>query len=238
MHSYKYQVSGGKYQVIINGPEYIVTVDKRLVAPVIIIISMDKRSLHHSLRYIRRIHPWYFLVLAMIAGAIGIIALRQNNERMIVLRDAVYQADKDNGDVEGALHNLREYVFGHMNTSLASGPNAVHPPIQLKYTYERLQAAQQEGLGQNNSKLYGQAQQACEAQGETTTAQSTISCIQEYAASHGIQLAAIPEGLYKFDFVSAKWSPDLAGWSLVVAIASAIGFVVSLAYRWFMKKYL
>ncbi len=157
---------------------------------------------------------------------------------MIVLRDAVYQADKNSGDVEGALRNLREYVFSHMNTSLASGPNAVHPPIQLKYTYERLQAAQQEGLGQNNSQLYGQAQKACEAQGETTTAQSTILCIQNYASAHGIQLAAIPEGLYKFDFVSAKWSPDLAGWTLVLAIVSLIGFVISFIYAWFMKRYL
>ena len=199
---------------------------------------MNKRSVHHSWRYIRKVHPWYFLVVAIIAGSISIVALRHNNEHMIALRDAVYQADKNNGDVEGALQNLRSYVFTHMNTSLASGPNAVHPPIQLKYTYERLQAAQQEGLGQNNSQLYGQAQKTCEAEGETSTAQSTILCIQNYALAHGIQLAAIPEGLYKFDFVSAKWSPDLAGWSLVVAIASLLGFVVSLLYRWFIKMYL
>ena len=46
------------------------------------------------------------------------------------------------------------------------------------------------------------------------------------------------EGLYKFDFVSAKWSPDLAGWSLVVAVASLVGFIISLLYRWFIKMYL
>ena len=199
---------------------------------------MNKRSLHHFWRYFRNIHPWYFLLVAVIAGAISVVSLRHNNEQMIVLRDAVYQADKNDGDVEGALRNLRGYVFSHMNTSLASGPNAVHPPIQLKYTYERLQAAQQVSLGQNNSQLYGQAQQACEAQGETTTAQTTIACIQEYAASHGIQLASIPEGLYKFDFVSAKWSPDLAGWSLVITIVSLVSFVICFIYSWFIKRYL
>ncbi len=199
---------------------------------------MDKRLLHHIWRYLRKIHPWYFLASAIIAGSVSIVALRHNNEHMIVLRNAVYQADKTNGDVEGALQDLRGYVFSHMNTSLASGPNAVHPPIQLKYTYERLQAAQQEGLGQNNSQLYGQAQKTCEAEGQTATAQSTILCIQDYASAHGIQLASIPEGLYKFDFVSAKWSPDLAGWSLVIAVASLIGLIISLLYRWFVKMYL
>lgn len=199
---------------------------------------MNKRSLHHSWRYIRKVHPVYFLAATVIAGSVSVVALRHNNEHMIVLRDAVYQADKQDGDVEGALRDLRQYVYGHMNTSLASGPNAVHPPIQLKYTYERLQTAQQASLGQNNSALYGKAQQSCEAQGQTSTAQSTILCIQNYAAANGIQLAPIPEGLYKFDFVSTKWSPDVAGWSLVVAVFSFAGFVATTAYTLLIKKYL
>lgn len=166
------------------------------------------------------------------------MALRHNNERMVELRDAVYAADEENGDVEGALRELRAYVFGHMNTSLSSGPNAVHPPIQLKYTYERLQAAQQQALGQNNSALYGQAQQTCNAQGRTTSAQDTIDCIQEYAAGRGIQLVNIPDALYKFDFVSARWSPDLAGWTLFATVVSFIGFLLSASYHWMMKRYL
>ncbi len=204
----------------------------------IIINKMDKRKLHHVWRRARRIHPWYFLALTIIFGSICLVALRHNNERMIVLREAVYTADKNGGDIEGALRELRAYIYGHMNTSLASGPNAVHPPIQLKYTYERLQSAQQQSLGQNNSALYGQAQQACNQQGQTTTVQQTITCIQEYAAAHGIQLVNIPDTLYKFDFVSAKWSPDLAGWTMVLAVLCFIVFLVSAASRWVMKRYL
>ena len=199
---------------------------------------MDKRSLHHFWRYIRKLHPGYFLAATVIAGSVSVISLRHNNEQMVVLRDAVYQADKQGEDVEGAMRNLRQYVFSHMNTSLSSGVNAVHPPIQLKYTYERLQTAQQASLGQNNSALYGQAQQSCEAQGQTATAQSTILCIQNYAAANGIQLAPIPEGLYKFDFVSAKWSPDIAGWSLALAVLSFVGFIFTTVYTLFIKKFL
>lgn len=154
----------------------------------------------------------------------------------MVLRDAVYTADKNGGDVEAALRNLRQYVYTHMNTSLASGPNAVHPPIQLKYTYERLQQAQQGVLSQGDSALYAEAQNYCE--GQTTIGSEVISCIQDYAKSHGANFATIPDGLYKFDFTSAKWSPDLAGWSLVVTALAGLAFLISAPYHWWAKKYL
>jgi hypothetical protein len=122
-----------------------------------------------------------------------------------------------------------------MNTSLATGPNAVHPPIQLKYTYERLLQSQENTLGQGNSALYTQAQQYCE--GQSDVGSEVIACIQQYAQSHGGRLAVIPDSLYKFDFTSAKWSPDLAGWSLVLTALSLLGFVCSAIYHWFIKKY-
>lgn len=187
-------------------------------------------------RYVRRVHPWYFLVITVVFGTISLVQLRRNNEGMIVRREAVYQADKNNGDVEGALRELREYVYSHMNTSLTSGTNSVYPPIQLQYTYERRQAEQQARLGENNSNLYYEAQRACDTAGSGLTASDTIACIENYTASRGVQMATIPDALYKFDFMSAKWTPDLAGWSLVIAIFGAIGFVVTSVLRWLSKR--
>jgi hypothetical protein len=197
---------------------------------------MNKRHLHHIWRYLRQVKPTYFLVIVVAFGIISLLSLRHNNEQMVRLRDAVYAADKNNGDVEGSLRKLRLYVYGHMNTSLTSGPNAVHPPIQLKYTYERLQQAQQAVLGQGSSSLYTEAQAYCE--GQTSIGSEVISCIQNYANTHGANLAPIPDGLYKFDFTSAKWSPDLAGWSLVITTLAALGFLISAPYHWWAKKYL
>lgn len=134
------------------------------------------------------------------------------------------------------MRNLRQYIYGHMNTSLSSGPNAVHPPIQLKYTYERLQQAQESVLGRGNSSLYTEAQDYCDSQ--TTIGSEVITCIQQYAASHGGQLTPIPDGLYKFDFTAAKWSPDLAGWSLLLTVLAALCFLVSAPYHWWAKRYL
>ena len=197
---------------------------------------MNKRHLHHVWRFYRRLKPWYFVVAVVVFGSVSLVALRHNNEEMLRLRDAVYAADKNNGNVEGSLRTLRQYVYGHMNTSLSSGPNAVHPPIQLKYTYERLQQAQESVLGQGNSALYQEAQNYCDTQ--TTIGSEVITCIQQYANAHGGRLTPIPDGLYKFDFTAAKWSPDLAGWSLALATVSVLGFLITAPYHWWAKRYL
>lgn len=197
---------------------------------------MAHSSLSRAWHYIRHIHPWYFLVLAAVFVGISLFALRANNLQMVRLREAVYEADKggDQATIEKSLRQLRTYIYGHMNTSLTSGTNAVWPPIQLQYTYERAQAAHQAQLGQNNAAVYHDAQQACAAQ--QLSGAEAIACIENYVTARGIQLGDIPEGLYKFDFTSAKWSPDLAGWSIVGAAMSLIAFLVAAAHHWW-KKY-
>lgn len=193
--------------------------------------KMDKRHLHHVWRWFRQIRPWYFLILALVSGIVCVFALRSNNEHMIQLRNAVYQADKDNGDVSQALTNLHNYVVAHMNTDLAAGPNAVHPPIQLKYTYGRLVAAENARVQSINSRLYTDAQTYCQETIPTGfSGRYRESCINSYVTTHGAKAQPIQKSLYEFDFVAAKWSPDLAGWSLVAAILfvfSALGFWIA-----------
>lgn len=198
-----------------------------------------KTDMERVWRYFRRVHPWYFLVVAIIFSTISLFALRQNNMKMATYREAVYEADKagDTDKIEAALRELRSYVVNHMNTSLTSGNNSVYPPIQLKYTYERAQTEQQAKLGQINANLYHAAQQQCDAANPDETGAETIACIEKYAAAQGIQLGEIPDALYKFDFMSAKWSPDLAGWSIVLASLSLIAFGISAFHHW-LKKYL
>jgi hypothetical protein len=178
---------------------------------------MDKKRLHHLWRRLRPIKPRYFLLLAVIFAGLSVYGLRANNLHMVELRDKVFQADKDNGDTETALRNLRQYVYGHMNTSLTSGNSTIYPPIQLRNSYDRAIAAQKAANPDTNSQIYIDAQKECEKEfPRGLSGSGRIPCIQEYIASHGIQKQdAIPASLYEFDFVSPRWSPDLAGWSLV-----------------------
>ncbi|OGL34579.1 hypothetical protein A3F05_01510 [Candidatus Saccharibacteria bacterium RIFCSPHIGHO2_12_FULL_47_17] len=173
-----------------------------------------------------------FAVLLVIGLAVSTMALRANNQHMIQLRSVAYEADKAGSGVEEALDNLRGYVYAHMNTNLASGGNAIKPPIQLQYTYERLKAAEDAKAQAANSKIYTDAQEYCQAKIPASVSGSArVPCVSEYVTSHGVQVKEVPAGLYQFDFLSPAWSPDLAGWGLVFTI-----LMFALAVASFIKQ--
>jgi hypothetical protein len=162
-----------------------------------------------------------------------VFSLRANYVHMVHLKDAVYQTDKDNGDVSGSIQALRNYVYAHMNTNLSSGNSSIYPPIQLKYTYERLKATATQAAAATNQQLYTAAQTYCQQQDPTDfSGRNRVPCITEYVSTHAVKIRPVPDGLYKFDFVSPTWSPDLAGWSLVFTILSAFLF----AALWIVER--
>lgn len=199
---------------------------------------MNKHRFYHIWKHFRQIKPIFFLALAILSTFTALLALRANNEHMIKLRDAVYAADKNSGDVQGTLQQLQSYVTAHMNTDLSAGPTGVYPPIQLKYTYDRLVRAQGSAAADANTQLYSAAQAYCEQQNSADfSGRNRVPCIEQYVQQHNTQqVKQISDALYKFSFTSPRWSPDLAGWSIFVAILSAALFVTSFVInRWFRK---
>lgn len=170
----------------------------------------------------------YLLIAGTAFFLLGVWAYRHNNVVMVSLRDRVYEADKNNGNTEAALRTLREHVYSHMNTDLNT-ENGIKPPIQLQYRYERLVTAEKERVAAINTKLYTEGQNECERLNPNGFSGSgRISCIQEYVTSHGEKEQSIPDSLYKFDFVSPRWTFDLAGWSLTFAATILIVFLTRL----------
>lgn len=199
---------------------------------------MNKRTLHHLWTKIRPVRSQYFLAASVIALVVGVSALRQNNLTALRLRDNVLSVDKNNGDVEAALRELRQHVYAHMNSDLGGGATNITQPIQLKYRYERLVAAEKERVSAINETIYNDAQKDCERRFPVgLSGGGRVPCIEEYVSSHTVKEQQIPDGLYKFDFVSPVWSPDLAGISLVMAAVLLILFVVRLSLdRWIRHR--
>jgi len=199
---------------------------------------MDKRRLHHFWTRFRRINPWLFLAVGVASLIIFSFAYRQNNLISIKLAQQLTEVDKANGDVSAALNKLRVHIYGHMNAGLRS-ENGVQQPIQLKYTYDRLVAAEKSKTDATNTKIYNDAQVYCEKFGaQTFSGGGRVTCIQSYVDSHGLKSAPIPDELYKFDFVSPRWSPDLAGWSLVVAALCFVSFALLLISERLIRRQL
>jgi hypothetical protein len=199
----------------------------------------DKHKLHHYYRILKQISFWHLLTLTIVFSVIAALALRQNNLTAIKLRDHVLQVDKDNGAVDTALNQLRTYIYNHMNANLDTG-TSVYPPIQLKYRYDRLVAAEQDRVNKLSGNVYSEAQKYCEQQNSKDfSGRNRVPCIQEYVTSHGgVQPNPIPDALYKFDFVSPIWSPDLAGFSLLIAGFFAMLTVIRLALSYWLKSIL
>jgi hypothetical protein len=184
---------------------------------------MNQHHLKHTTKKISSIKPAYILSVALVSTTICVFALRANNEHMVKLRDVVYSADKNNTDVTGALETLQHYVTTHMNTNLTSGAGSVYPPIQLKYTYQRLLNNESAEAASANSSLYTDAQTYCQTVVPSGfSGRYRVPCIEQYVQTHDTTLTSVPEALYTFDFISPTWSPDLAGWTLIIALFSWI----------------
>lgn len=202
---------------------------------------MNKKGWYYYRHYLKHFKARYFFILALICLVISVGALRSNNETMINLRNQVYIADKNNNNVQAALDKLQAYVTAHMNTNLSSGSNPVYPPIQLKYTYQRLVSAQDSYVATTNANLYTDAENYCQTVIPIGTigfsGKIRVPCIEQYVQTHGAKASPISASLYEFDFISPVWSPDLAGYSLLFGtLFLLLGSITGLAKLWIRRS--
>ena len=181
---------------------------------------------------------WLYFTVAVFFGVIAVYSLRANNLGAIRLRNQVLAVDKANGDVEAALRELRTYVYSHMNANLSSGTN-VYPPVQLKYRYDRLVSAEKERVAAQTTKVYTDAQKHCERKNSDFSGRNRVPCIEAYVTSRSVTEQPINQDLYKFDFASPTWTPDVAGISLLLAaLAGLFGVISFLGQLWLRNRLL
>lgn len=193
--------------------------------------------MHHALVRLRQVKYAYLLAAFAATGTCFVLAYRNNNLTALKLRDELLAVDKNDGDVEAALKKLRTYTYGHMNAGLSSD-NGVYPPIQLKYRYERLLAeakATSKPQPRNDQQIAADAAAHCGV--AIGVRNACVQAYQEKQVTRQQPATTIPDALYKFDFVSPAWSPDLAGWSLVATLLIGLVLLVRFAaQRWLMKQ--
>lgn len=184
----------------------------------------DKRRINQGIHRLQRVRTWQLVLLLLFAALLAATFLRLNNIGMIERRTAVLNADKQ-GDQEitrARLFDLQRYSAAHMNANSGT--------IYLQEQYARDTqasiAAASAREGTDNINL--QADQACKAQFGGYS--------QAYVQCFAAELAKVPSGsnapdkatlpspsLYRHDFTSPAWSPDFAGFTLVIC-----GFLVVL----------
>lgn len=182
-------------------------------------IDTKKRS---QVKRILRGFPWVLLFIGLATSATSsLLALRANYLGAAPYIEAVFKADQENGNIELALYELRTYTYSHMNVDLAR-ISGTRPPVQLKHRYEQLVEAEKKRVLLTNDVIVRQGENICGQQfPDNANRIARTQCVQDYVLTNGTKEQVIQDALYKFDFVSPRWSPDLAGWSIV-------GFVICL----------
>lgn len=176
---------------------------------------MTGREEKQLLRHYSKLHikTWQLLLLFFVFLGLSVFFLRQNNLKMVELRNNVIIADEQALDVSEALQALNNHVFNHMNTKIVR-------PIELVQTYNRqakvaIEAANRSG----NRDIYSEATTACERRGVPTT--SIAQCAANYALENNPgtnqQEINLPDkSRFTYTFATPKWTPDLAGFSVLI----------------------
>lgn len=151
---------------------------------------------------------------------------------MIERRTAVTAADEA-GDSEvtiNRLYDLQRYVTAHMNTDMGKG-------LYLEASYKRDVQAVYDRASQDsnpNGNIYKKAQDVCAPQFSRYSyayLQCTTGELAKYpAATDPVTAVKLPRAdSYLHVFVSPLWSPDFAGWSIIVCALIGLMIIVRLA---------
>lgn len=188
-------------------------------------MSINKRRVKRSLKQVQRIKTWQLIVLFILSVFVSATFLRLNNIGMLERRKAVLAADEAGNEdtLKDRLYDLQRYVSAHMNTDMGKG-------LYLEYSYRRdAKTAYDEAAKDSNSNgnIYKKAQEVCAPQFSGWSyayIQCTTNEIAKYPSSQNlISSVDLPDAnSYRHVYQSPTWSPDFAGWSVVLCVVILI----------------
>ena len=188
----------------------------------------DKRQIHKDIKRLSKVKTWQLLILLVLSLFLSATFLRLNNTGMVARRTAVDAADKsgDESAIASRLLDLQRYSASHMNAD--SGVFYLHE------SYNRDVEAAVDAANKSES-------------GDQTPQARAKAICKPNLQTHGYSLAyqncmmneldkagqvmdptdvKLPSPmLYYYSFASPVWSPDFAGFSLLVSALLALMIV-------------
>lgn len=181
---------------------------------------------------------WAILVIILIASSVlSVLFLRLNNQNMVRYRDALVAADKtgDAKQVQRAAKLLQNYVAGHMNT--ATGKIA----LQTLYNQAAEKALEASKPVEVSTDVYQAATEACKPELTNHGYRAWASCVANKVGANGVysldvnKQAAPDPDIYYIEYAPARWSVDLAGACLMVAVLALLILSIKLIVYLIMK---
>lgn len=191
----------------------------------------ERQRLQRTVKVVEKVKTWQLVILLLMAGFVAATFLRLNNIGMIERRDAVWAADEagDAKKLKDRIYDLQRYVTSHMNAD----PGKVQLEHSYKRSYDQAFAEfQQRVADRTGNDTVAKIREYCDTQaaqggwGRFTSSADPryVACINEqwdkYPAASEVDYVFTPPSTapYYHTFVSPLWSPDFAGWSVVVCL--------------------
>jgi hypothetical protein len=187
----------------------------------------DKRQVRRSIKQLQHVKTWQLLVLLILCAFVAATFLRLNSVGMKERRDAVLAADKagDKEAIKARLYELQRYSATHMNADVG--------PVYLENQYKRdsqaaITAASSDG--DSNGNIYKKAQDVCAPRFthySTAYLQCTVDYLNQYSpANQPASTVPLPKAdAYRYSFAAPLWSPDFAGFSVLICLLIALMIV-------------
>ena len=208
---------------------------------------VGKGRIKKRLKQIQSLKNWQLFILLILVIFVNLTALRLNNVGMIRRREAVETADKS-GDVEAtrkATIELANYVYAHMNSGGIFYSDETHwfkMNREVKIVWANIYESDTP-----NGNIFKKAEEACRPRFRGGYSLAYQQCIldeqNKYPASSQGQVKAEYPNIseYTYSFVAPIWSPDLAGWTTLVAIILIfmiiIKMITTIILKLILKKY-
>lgn len=205
----------------------------------------DKRKVHKSIKRLQVVKTWQLVILLILMGFVSATFLRLNNTGMIARRAAVLSADKAANDQETSdrLADLQRFTAAHMNADTGV--------FDLKEKYDRdVSAIINADTGTSGADSpQARADAVCRPANATTVGYSAAyqNCVvnellkQGQVADPGMAKKLPNAALYRYSFISPIWSPDFAGWSVlltgVILLIIILRLVILVVLRILLKRH-
>lgn len=183
-----------------------------------------RHHIRHIIRQIQRVKTWQLLIVLVFSGFVAATFLRLNNIGMVQLRESVLAADKDgkDGDVADRMYDLQRYAAAHMN----AGTGQFDLTNQYKRDVQKIIEAATDDSNPNGN-VNAKAEAVCHPQ-FAGWSPAYVQCFTEELAKYPpapnpADNVTLPSPtLYRHSFISPRWSPDFAGFSLLFFMVTAI----------------
>jgi len=191
----------------------------------------SERQRKKSLKRLEKVKTWQLFVILVLMLFVAATFLRLNNIGMIERRNAVLSADEAGNDEVTVLrlYDLQRYISSHMNTDMSGG-------IYLESAYRREVKSAYDKASQDsnpNRNIYKEVQNICAPKFSSFSyayIQCTTDELAKYPSSNDlVSSVELPKAsAYRHEFLSPLWSPDFAGWAVLISVALTLMIIVRL----------